>query len=125
MSLTHLMITQSTNGKAKRVNLKRVGDRVLGALRRRSDTEGLIPALIRIPLCFKRLIEIRTRVPVEARRLLRKTPVWSKSNSGSVAIFTAMSATFTVADATHSLTKRFDGKKALALPGELQAKLVA
>jgi hypothetical protein len=34
-------------------------------------------------------------------------------------------ATFTVADATHSVTKQFDGKKALALPGELQAKLVA
>jgi hypothetical protein len=39
------MIKQSTNGKAKRVNLKRVGDRVLGALRRRSDTERLIPGL--------------------------------------------------------------------------------
>jgi hypothetical protein len=39
--------------------------------------------------------------------------------------YVVMSATFTVADATHSLTKRFDGKKALALPGELQAKLVA
>jgi hypothetical protein len=48
------------------MNLKRVRDRVLGALRRRSDTERLIPALIRIPLCFKRLIEIRTHVPGDA-----------------------------------------------------------
>jgi hypothetical protein len=36
------------------VNLKRVGDRVLGALRRRSDTERLIPALISdLPHCHK------------------------------------------------------------------------
>jgi hypothetical protein len=30
-----------------------------------------------------------------------------------------------VAEATHSQTKRFDGKKALALPGEPRAKLVS
>jgi hypothetical protein len=76
-------------------------------------------------LCFKRLIEIEPALQLKQEGCFEKPPVWSKSTSGSVAIFTAMSATFTVADATHSVTKQFDGKKALALPGELQAKLVA